>query len=79
MSDWQEYYGSSDELKADVEKLGIDNFSREIIHLCVSTSHCSYMETKEIMCSDAILRKESYNSWVTVKITKVHVGKFKIS
>ena len=78
-SDWQDYYGSSDELKADVLELGIDNFSREIIHLCLSTSHCSYLETKEIFLNDAILKKESYNSWVTCKITSSHVGKFKIS
>ena len=78
-SDWKTYYGSSDELKADVELIGLENFSREIIHLCLSASHCSYLETKEILISDAILRDEAYNSWVTCKITKVHVGKFRIS
>ena len=78
-SDWKEYYGSSDELKADVIELGVDNFSREIIHLCLSISHCSYLETKEIFLNDALLKSESYNSWVTCKITSSHVGKFKIS
>ena len=32
-SDWREYWGSSDHLKADVEKYGEDNFIRNIILL----------------------------------------------
>ena len=31
-SDWQTYYGSSDELNRDIEKLGKENFQREILH-----------------------------------------------
>ena len=30
-SDWKEYFGSSDRLNADVEELGKDSFTREII------------------------------------------------
>jgi len=30
-SDWKDYYGSSDELTADVELLGKDKFKREIM------------------------------------------------
>ena len=33
-SDWQKYYGSSEEVKLMVEEKGVDNFYREIIHLC---------------------------------------------
>ena len=33
-SDWEYYYGSSDLLLADVEKLGKDNFKREILFYC---------------------------------------------
>lgn len=32
-SNWKDYYGSSDELKADVAKLGASNFTREILSL----------------------------------------------
>ena len=30
-SDWKTYWGSSDHLQADVESLGEDNFTREIL------------------------------------------------
>ena len=33
-SDWQDYYGSNDTLKADVIKLGPENFQREILYFC---------------------------------------------
>ena len=31
-SDWRDYWGSSDKLQADVEELGADKFTREILH-----------------------------------------------
>ena len=34
-SDWKEYWSSSDELKADVEALGKENFKREMLYVCV--------------------------------------------
>lgn len=77
-SDWQEYYGSNEELKKDVAKLGAENFKREILYLCNSRSECSYLETYEIFIRDALLSESYYNSWVTCKIHKSHVfGKIK--
>ncbi len=35
-SDWREYWGSSERLLADVQALGPENFTREIIYLCKS-------------------------------------------
>jgi len=43
-SDWQEYVSSSDELKLDIEKLGIDNFKFEIICLGNTKGQVNYME-----------------------------------
>ena len=40
-SDWQDYYGSSDLLIEDVNKLGKEKFKREIIHLCKSKGECN--------------------------------------
>ena len=37
-SDWREYYGSSDELSADVAELGPQSFKREILFYCTSKS-----------------------------------------
>ena len=35
-SDWRDYYGSSDALTKDIETLGKENFSREILYYCTS-------------------------------------------
>ena len=72
-SDWQKYWSSSEELKADVKSLGEENFTRTILHLCKTRSECSYRETKEIFVRDALLKEEWYNSWVSCKIHKAHV------
>ena len=41
-SDWQDYYGSSDDLTIDVNKLGKDKFKREILFYCKSSQLFSY-------------------------------------
>jgi len=35
-SDWQLYYGSNDQLNRDIQELGSDNFTREILFYCNS-------------------------------------------
>jgi hypothetical protein len=72
-SDWEKYWSSSEELKADVKLLGEENFTREILYVCKTKSECSYRETKEIFVRDALLKEEFYNSWVSCKIHKAHV------
>ena len=54
-SDWMDYYGSSDEVKALVETLGASNFHREILHLCMSKGEMSYLEAKEQFDRDVLL------------------------
>jgi hypothetical protein len=72
-SGWENYWSSSDELKADVKTIGDDNFTRTILYLCKSRSECSYRETKEIFIRDALLSEDYYNRWVSCKIHKAHV------
>jgi Putative endonuclease segE, GIY-YIG domain len=72
-SDWKTYYGSSEELNQDVKILGEEAFYREILHICYSLSECSYRETEEIFAMKCLLREDSYNSWVSARITKKHV------
>lgn len=72
-SDWETYYGSSEELKADVASLGESAFRREILHMCYTLSECNYFETKEIFQNSCLLREDCYNSWVSCKIHKKHV------
>ena len=72
-SDWKSYYGSSPRLQTDLDALGKDNFSREIVRLCSNRSSASYYEAKMIFETDAILSDSYYNYWVTVRISSVHV------
>ena len=75
-SDWQTYHGSSEEVKALVESQGSDNFAREILHLCDTKGEMSYMEMKEQIVRDVLLKpKEYYNAFVGGKIHRNHLKK----
>jgi alpha-L-arabinofuranosidase len=75
-SDWQNYFGSNEELKQDVIKYGEENFHREILHLCDSKAVCSYFEIKEQILNDVILKPEQwYNGFIGCKIHRNHMKK----
>ena len=74
-SDWRTYYGSSVELNLDVETLGQDNFSREILHYCKSKAECSYIELREQMTRRVLESTDYYNGIIQVKIHKNHLKK----
>lgn len=72
-SDWQEYYGSSVELSADIEKLGKDNFTREILHYCASKAVCSYVEAREQFERKVLESKDYYNGQISVRVHGSHI------
>lgn len=72
-SNWRKYFGSSEELLADVAKYGPENFRRTILHLCRTKGECSYLEAKEQFARDALLSDKYYNSWISVKVRKSHI------
>lgn len=72
-SDWKDYFGSSDELKKDIELLGPDKFKREILRFVKARGELNYWETKYIMDAEAILRSSYYNAWFSAKIHSGHV------
>ena len=72
-SDWQEYYGSNDVLKKDIETIGKENFTRTIIHLCKSKGECSYLEAKEQFVRNVIESDEFYNTWIMVRVRNSHI------
>lgn len=75
-SDWEDYYGSSKELHADVEKHGKENFKREIIRLCDSKGEANYWELHEQIMTGALLKPdEYYNSYCGGRIHRSHVIK----
>jgi hypothetical protein len=67
-SDWRDYYGSSDELSADVELLGKDKFKREILFWCKSKSELSYIEAREQFSHKVLESKDWYNGHIRVRV-----------
>jgi len=72
-SDWQTYYGSSDILKQDVLQYGLENFKREILHLCKSKGVCGYLEAKEQFTNNVLENDDYYNTWIMVRVRKSHI------
>ena len=74
-SDWQEYYGSSPNLTADVEKLGKENFTRQILHYCKSKAETSYIEAREQFDRKVLESQEYYNGHISVRVHGSHIIK----
>jgi hypothetical protein len=72
-SNWQTYYGSSDNLTKDVLQLGHENFKREILHLCLTKGECGYLEAKEQFRNNVLETDNYYNSWIMVRVRKDHI------
>lgn len=67
-SDWRDYWGSSDRLQADVEALGEEKFTREILHFCPSRGVLSYLEAKEQFDRRVLETDEYYNGIINVRV-----------
>jgi hypothetical protein len=74
-SDWRDYYGSNIELNKDVEQLGKENFSREILFYCKSKSECSYIEAREQFNHKVLESKDYYNGQISVRVHGSHILK----
>jgi hypothetical protein len=72
-SDWQTYYGSSPELLRDVEQLGTENFSREILYYCKSKAECSYIEAREQFTRRVLESTDYYNGIINCRIHGSHI------
>lgn len=59
-SNWKTYCGSSKELLKDIKEIGIENFNREIIHLCKSKKQLTFYEI-QYQIIFKVLEVESYN------------------
>jgi hypothetical protein len=67
-SDWQEYYGSSDQLNRDVALLGRDQFRREILYYCRSKAECNYIEAREQFARKVLESDQYYNGHIRVRV-----------
>jgi hypothetical protein len=74
-SDWQKYYGSSNELTKDIEKIGTENFTREILYYCKSKAECSYIEAREQFSRKVLESHDYYNGHIQVRVHGSHIIK----
>jgi hypothetical protein len=76
-SDWQQYTGSNMELNKDIEQLGIENFTRQILYYCRSKAECSYIEAREQFNRRVLESDDYYNGHIQVRVHGSHIkGKF---
>ena len=74
-SDWKEYWGSSPNLQADIEQLGKENFTREILHYCGSKAETSYIEAQEQFERKVLESDDYYNGIINCRIHGSHIRK----
>ena len=67
-SDWREYYGSSDALLKDIERLGKERFKREILYYCRSKAECNYIEAREQFARRVLESDQYYNGHIRVRV-----------
>jgi hypothetical protein len=72
-SDWQQYYGSNIELNKDIEQLGSENFTREILYYCRSKAECSYVEAREQFNRKVLETNDYYNGHIQVRVHGSHI------
>jgi hypothetical protein len=72
-SDWQDYYGSNQDLLKDVTQLGKENFKREILRFCKSKAECSYFEAKEQFDRRVLESTEYYNGHIQLRVHGSHI------
>ena len=53
-SDWKRYFGSSEELKRDIEDLGRENFRREILSVHKTLGRVNYEETRQLFLNNVL-------------------------
>jgi hypothetical protein len=74
LSDWQNYWSSSEDLKNDVVALGEENFTREILYLCSNKGTMSYLEAREQFARRVLEFPDLwYNGIIQCKIHRTHV------
>ena len=67
-SDWQNYYGSSDQLNKDIALLGQEKFRREILYYCRNKAELNYVEAREQFSRKVLESDQYYNGHIRVRV-----------
>jgi hypothetical protein len=70
-NDVDTYWGSSKELLADIEKYGIEHFTREVLELCDSKFHMTWAELCWQMLANVLFDDRSYNGIINIRLGRV--------
>ena len=74
-SDWKDYFGSSNALLEDIDKIGKDKFTREILFYCKSRAECNYVEAREQFARKVLETDRYYNGHIRVRVHKQVISK----
>ena len=81
-SDWKRYFGSSEELKQDIKRIGRSSFRREIISLHKTLGKVNYEETKQLFLHNVLTEAlddgtpKYYNSNILGRYMRKDYGNF---
>ena len=81
-SDWKRYFGSSEELKQDIKRIGRSSFRREIISLHKTLGKVNYEETKQLFLHNVLMEAlddgtpKYYNSNILGRYMRKDYGNF---
>ena len=64
----EEYWGSSKELLIDIDKYGVENFTKHVIELCNSKFHMKYSELCWQIKFNALFDPNFYNGIINVRL-----------
>jgi hypothetical protein len=67
-TDWKTYMSSSNDLNADIQSIGKDKFTFEIVWLCDSKFELAYYEAKKQFDNDVLLKDGFYNGIINCRI-----------
>jgi hypothetical protein len=67
-SGWRDYWGSSDALSNDIERIGKDKFKREILYYCKTKAECNYVEAREQFSRRVLESDLYYNGHIRVRV-----------
>ena len=72
-SDWRDYYGSNAIIQERIKEGLSGDYHREIVHFGKSKGDLSYMEVKEQILRDVLLKPDYYNGVINCKIHRKHL------
>ena len=81
-SDWKRYFGSSEELKQDIKRIGRSSFRREILSLHTTLGKVNYEETKQLFLHNVLMEAlddgtpKYYNSNILGRYMRKDYGNF---